>query len=294
MKTTNLDIDLLRTFAAVADAGGFTAGGEVVARTQSAVSLQIKKLEESLGQRLFNRTSRSVRLTTEGHLLLGYARKILALNDESVRRISEPSLSGTFRLGIAEFVLPDQLHLLLGEFSRAFPQVHLSVQVAMTRELAQLFAEDRLDAFVGRYDDAVAAADSSGVEPLWDEATHWVAGGDFALPSDAPLPLILSPDPCSYRVKALQCLEQAGRSWRLVYTSSSVMGIQAAIAAGLGVAPLGRAAVLPSMRLLGAADGLPALPPTRIGVFGLHRAEARVAAALVKMLSEAARRMRGR
>lgn len=294
MKMTNLDIDLLRTFAAVADAGGFTAGGEVVARTQSAVSLQIKKLEDSLGQRLFNRTSRSVQLTTEGHLLLGYARKILALNDESVRRISEPSLSGNFRLGVAEFILPDQLHLVLGEFSRAFPQVHLSVQVAMTRELAQLFAEDKLDAFVGRYDDAVAAADSSGVELLWDEATHWVAGSDFELPADVPLPLVLPPDPCSYRVKALQCLQQAGRSWRLVYTSSSVMGIQAAIAAGLGVAPLGRAAVLPSMRTLGTADGLPALPPTRIGIFGLHRAEARVAAALVKMLGEAAARMRVR
>ena len=95
MHTANLDIDLLRSFAAVADTGGFTAAGEVVARTQSTVSIQIKRLEEIVGKKVFERTSRSLALTPEGEMLLGYARRILELNDETVRRIAEPPVTGT-------------------------------------------------------------------------------------------------------------------------------------------------------------------------------------------------------
>src|SRR3974390_3154225 len=98
MATTNLDIDLLRSFAAVADSGSFTAAGELVARTQSAVSLQVKRLEDCLGQKVFERTSRSLALTSAGETFLGYARRILALNDESVRRIAEPPVIGPVRL----------------------------------------------------------------------------------------------------------------------------------------------------------------------------------------------------
>src|SRR5258706_13641306 len=100
MQTANVHIDILRSFDAVADSGSFTAAGELVARTQSAVSVQIKRLEETLGQKVFERTSRSLALTPAGDTLLGYARRILALNDESVRRIAEPPVSGLIRLGI--------------------------------------------------------------------------------------------------------------------------------------------------------------------------------------------------
>ena len=100
MTTANLDIDLLRSFAAVADTGSFTAAGELVARSQSAISIQIKRLEEALGQKVFERTSRSLALTPAGETLLGYTRRILELNDESFRRIAEPPVTGVIRLGI--------------------------------------------------------------------------------------------------------------------------------------------------------------------------------------------------
>ena len=123
MTAANLEIDLLRTFAAVADTGSFTAAAELVARTQSAVSLQVKRLEEAVGQRVFERTSRSLALTAAGETLLGYARRILELNDESVRRIAEPPVEGVIRLGITEYFVPGELPRILARFAALYPRV---------------------------------------------------------------------------------------------------------------------------------------------------------------------------
>ena len=117
MDTRNLEIDLLRTFAAAAQSGSFTAAAELVARTQSAVSLQIQRLEEVVGKRVFERTSRSLALTPAGETLLGYARRILELNDESVRRIAEPPVAGSIRLGITEYFVPTELPRILTRFA---------------------------------------------------------------------------------------------------------------------------------------------------------------------------------
>src|SRR3954467_12143027 len=129
MKIANLDIDLLRSFAAVADSGSFTAAAELVARTQSAVSVQIKRLEDLVGRRVFERTSRSLALTPAGETLLGYARRILALNDESVRSVVEPPVAGAIRLGITEYFVPSDLPRLLARFAAAYPGVHLEVRM---------------------------------------------------------------------------------------------------------------------------------------------------------------------
>src|SRR6476661_7990963 len=137
MRTANLDIDLLRTFAAVADSGSFTAAAELVARTQSAVSVQIKRLEEILGRKVFERTSRSLALTPAGETLLGYARRILELNDESVRRIAEPPVTGVIRLGITEYFVPTELPRLLGRFAAAYPGVELEVRMGLSRDLRE-------------------------------------------------------------------------------------------------------------------------------------------------------------
>src|SRR5215470_588215 len=150
MATSNLDIDLLRTFAAVADSGSFTAAGELVARTQSAVSLQVKRLEEGLGERLFERTSRAIALTPAGETLLGYARRILELNDESVRRIAEPPVKGVIRLGITEYFVPTELARILSRFAMAYPDVQLEARMGLSRELREEMAAGRLDAAIVR------------------------------------------------------------------------------------------------------------------------------------------------
>src|SRR6478736_6167491 len=150
MHATNLDIDLLRSFAAVADTGSFTAAGELVARSQSAISIQIKRLEETVGQKVFERTSRSLALTPAGETLLGYARRILELNDESVRRIAEPPVAGTISLGITEYFVPTELPRILARFAAAYPGVRLEVRMGISRELRESMTAGGLDSVIVR------------------------------------------------------------------------------------------------------------------------------------------------
>src|SRR5512144_1043719 len=146
MKAANLDIDVLRSFTAVADSGSFTAGADLVARTQSAISVQIKRLEETLGHRVFERTSRSLALTPAGETLLSYARRILDLNDESVRRIAEPPMTGLIRLGITEYFVPTELPRILGRFAAVYPGVQLEVRMGLSRDLRGAMTAGDLDA----------------------------------------------------------------------------------------------------------------------------------------------------
>src|SRR6185436_19574751 len=150
MHAANLDIDLLRSFAAIADTGSFTAAAELVARTQSAVSVQVKRLEEIVGRRVFERTSRSLALTPAGETLLGYARRILELNDESVRRVAEPPVAGTISLGITEYFVPNELPQILARFAAAYPGVRLEVRMGLSRDLRQDMAAGALDAALVR------------------------------------------------------------------------------------------------------------------------------------------------
>src|SRR5262245_36926163 len=150
MLTPNLDIDLLRSFTAVADTGSFTAAGERVARTQSAVSIQIKRLEEALDRRLFERTSRTLSLTAAGRTLLDYARRILDLNDETVRRIAEPPVSGELRIGVTEYFVPAALPQILARFAAAYSGVRLEVRMGLSLDLRKEFAAGRHDAVIVR------------------------------------------------------------------------------------------------------------------------------------------------
>src|SRR5215475_4286974 len=164
MRTANLDIDLLRSFAAVVDCGSFTVAGDLVARTQSAVSVQIKRLEEVLGKTVFERTSRSLALTPAGETLLGYARRILDLNDESVRRIAEPPVTGAIRLGITEYFVPSELPRILSRFTAAYPDVHLEARMGLSGELRGEMAAGRLDAVL------VRLARHERAKVIWHEA----------------------------------------------------------------------------------------------------------------------------
>src|ERR1700750_1000312 len=142
----NLDLDLLRSFTAVVDSGSFTAAAEMVARTQSAVSMQSKRLEETLGHAVFERNSRSIALTTRGEMLLDYARRMLALNDESLRRIASPALQGRLRLGVTEYFVPNELPRILARFASTHPRVQLDVRMGLSRELKEDLKARRLDA----------------------------------------------------------------------------------------------------------------------------------------------------
>jgi len=239
----NLELDLLRSFAAVADTGSFTAAANLVARTQSAVSMQIKRLEDVLGRRVFERSSRSLELTTDGAMLLDYARRMLELNDESLRRIARPPVTGRARLGVTEYFVPNEVPRILARFAAAHPGVQLDVRMGLSRDLRVELDAGRLDAAIVRLDA------SSKADPIWKEPQHWVAAEGLEIGKGA-VPLVVLPPGCVLREFAMETFKRQKREWRLAYTGSSMTSVQAAVLAGLGVAIVSESTVVPGMRIL--------------------------------------------
>ncbi|MFL0694943.1 MAG: LysR substrate-binding domain-containing protein [Agrobacterium tumefaciens] len=255
------ELDVLRTFVAVVDNGGFTRAAERVGRTQSTVSLQIKKLEENLGRRVFAREpGRELQLTPDGEILLTYARQILRIGDEARARLMEPDVAGRVRLGTPEDFATVHLPEVLARFARAHPQVALEVNCDFTMNLLDGFAK-------GQYDLVLFKREPQGPGGgigVWREVLVWTASSRLVLSPDEPLPLVLAPVPDIYRKSALASLNAAGRAWRITYTSPSLAGLQAAVKAGLGVTVLPREMVPPGFVLLGPEHGLPSLADTEI------------------------------
>jgi DNA-binding transcriptional LysR family regulator len=250
----DLGTDLLRCFVAVADAGGFTAAGERIGLTQSGISVRIRRLEDRLETRLFERTSRALHLTPDGEVLLGYARRMLDLNDEAVRRLRHPAPAGTLRLGLTDYFIPGRVPYLLARFRRHFPRVHLEVLTGIGMQIAPAFERGDLDIVVM----APPTPPESAV-PLVTDAMVWAAGSRAGL-SGTPLTLAALPDPCQFRRAATESLDAAGIPWEISYTSSSIGHISGLLRAGLAVSALPRAVVGEGLREIGPAEGLPALP----------------------------------
>ncbi|NYZ17409.1 LysR family transcriptional regulator [Azospirillum sp. RWY-5-1] len=266
MTQRNLDIDLLRSFVTIADAGNFTRAAERLGRAQSTISLQMKRLEETLGRSLLERNAHGVRITGEGEALLGYARRILALNDEAVGRLTEPELEGMVRLGTPEDFATTHLPAVLSAFAHSHPRVALEVTTDLTLNLLERFQGGEFDlVLVKREPMGPMQGMRVWREPLvWaalDRPSSWMA----ASPGDA-LPLVVSPHPCVYRKRALAALDSCGRRWRIAYTSTSLAGAQAAVRAGLGVTVLPRDMVPAGLVTLGGEDGLPVLDDTEIAL----------------------------
>ncbi len=287
MATPDLDIDALRAFVTVAEAGGFTAAADRLGRTQSAISVKIKKLEDTLGRRVFARTSRSLALTHDGELLLGYARRLLALNDETVRRFHEPAAEGELRLGVAEYFLSDHLPRVLTQFAKIYPRLRIDLRVGLCNDLVTGLESGDLDLVISRRD----AGETRG-RVIWREPMRWVAAPTLEIDPAAPLPLCALPAPCVFRNRGVSALGEIGRPWRIVYTSGSVLGVQAAVRAGLGVAVLSESSVPDGARRLGVEDGLPELGEVDMAIFGETPRNRRLAEPLVGFILDSLAAMR--
>jgi DNA-binding transcriptional LysR family regulator len=280
MHVANLDIDLLRSFAAVADTGSFTAAAELVARTQSAVSVQVKRLEDIVGRRVFERTSRSISLTPAGETLLGYARRILELNDESVRRIVEPPVAGEIRLGITEYFVPNELPAILARFSAAYPGVRLEVRMGLSRDLREELSRKELDAVI------VRLTPRERDQAIWSEPQLWVAQEGFEPVRGAVLPLALLPAPCVLREHALESMKRLKRPFKVAFTGSSMVSVQAAVRAGLGISIVPRSSVLPGMQVLPKGRNYPDPGQLDIGVMRGAGARVDIVDALGRVIAE--------
>ncbi len=277
----DLDLDLLRAFVAVADAGSFTAAADTVGRSQSAVSQKIRRLEELIGQPVFDRTSRSLSLTGPGGQLLLGARRLLDLNDDVIRSLQIPRAIGRLRVGICEDFVPLQLSRLLARFVRLYPGVQLDVNTSLTHELLLQFDSDDLDLVI------VTRQFKDRGRVIWREPMVWFAASDFRLDWNRPLPLVLLKAPCTYRELMFTTLDTARQDWVTACTVSSLMGVQAAVAGGLGITALGRSFVQDGMQILKAPGHWPPLPMTEIVVVGDETAEKSLVQPLLTFLVEA-------
>lgn len=262
-RLATLDLDLVRTFAAVATLGSFTHAALRVGRQQSTISLQIGRLEDALGVRLLERSPRAVRLTPAGERFLPHAERLLALNDSAVQAMSEPAVVGTVRLGTPEDFATSHLPDVLARFVQAYPAVSLEVTCDLTLNLLEGFRDGRFDLILAKREpDARAARDGLKV---WREPLVWVTGGTGLIEPDQPVRLVVSPEPCVYRKRAIKALDRAGLTWRIAYVCGALSGAIAAVKAGLGVAVLPRDMVPSGLHVC--ADGmLPDLEDTEIAL----------------------------
>ncbi len=228
----HLDSVALKSFINIAEMGSFSHAAETVGRTQSAVSLQIKKLEESLGCLLFERTSRSVKLTEQGEIFLGYAKRIIELQWEVHSRLKEPDIEGEIRLGTPEDFATHYLPDVLATFRKHHPRVQLNVSCDLTLNLLQGFDRGEFDVVLVKRDPRTS---KSGMK-VWREPLVWAAADYYEM--ENPLSLVLSPQPCIYRARALAALDKAKKPWHIAYTSPSLAGTLAAVRAGLGITVL--------------------------------------------------------
>ena len=287
MPARNLNLDLLRCFVTIAELGSFTRAGERLGRTQSTISLQIKRLEDQLGRPVFVRTARSFALTLEGARLLGRARQLLRLNDATLAELYEPDMAGAVRIGVPEDFATEHLPAVLSQFAEAHPLVELEVTCDLTLNLLAKFSADAFDLVLVKRE---PSAPLEGTR-VWREPLVWVARDRQAIQDLETIPLVVSPEPCVYRKRATDALDAIGRKWRVAYTSTSLAGCQSAVKAGLGITVLPRE-MMPSF--LTAITGDPGLPPlydTEIALIeapGISSTAAKLAQHIVSALENGA------
>lgn len=257
-----MDVDHLRTFIAIAETGSFTRAAELVHKTQSAVSMQIKRLEERVGRAIFVRNGRSSKLSDDGERLLDYARRIVKLNVEAMAAFSdEGGLRGRVRLGVPDDYADRFLPEIMARFSRAYPAVELTVVCEPSTQLAHRIETDELDLAI-----ITTTETSRPAEVFRQERLLWVTSSRHPTHEERPLPLALGGPSCLWRSAALERLESMGRPWRILYTSGNAGAIAAAVLAGLAVSVFPESALRPGLRVLNPQEGFPALPPCRVGL----------------------------
>lgn len=250
-----LDLDLLRSLCEIASQRSFAAAAVQLGKTQSAITQQMQRLEELAGHPLFEKHGRQKQLTAEGQRLLAYARHLLAIHDEAIRAMEQSGLQGQLKVGAPHDVADTVLPPLLSELVRHSPMVQLSVEVGRSPFLTDSLRRGELDMIISnRHDDSF---DSVVVRR---SPTVWLCSASYVHQPDAPIPLIMADGPSIFRRIGQEALDAAGIAYEPRYTSSSLMGIRAALRAGLGVTARGIEQVDRGLRVLGAGDGMPALP----------------------------------
>ncbi|MEM1286452.1 MAG: LysR substrate-binding domain-containing protein [Pseudomonadota bacterium] len=262
--TPLLELDLMRTLVAIAETGNFSAAAERVGRTPSAVSMQVKKMEETVGATVFVRDSRSVSLTRDGEALLQHARRVLALNQEMMSRFIAPDLVGEVRLGAPDDVAERFLPRMLRGFAEAYPGIVLDVTVDGTSRLLEAVAKDELDLSIVTCESGFAT--DGLAEIIFREPLVWacLAGGVAA--ERTPIPVSMWEEGCKWRRAATEALDHNAVDYRITFQSSNISGQRAAVLADLAVAPLSKSHISGRIVEVKPSVGMPALPECALGL----------------------------
>lgn len=257
----NLDVDVLKTFLAIADTGSFTRAADEVNKTQSAVSMQMKRLEEQLGRPLFARDGRGVRFTTDGDRLIDYARRITALSDEAISAFTKPDITGTVRFGTpedyAEYFLPE----ILARFSRTHPLITVDVECVDSAVLSERVKNGELDLAI-----VSTGGSSPRGEVVRSEPLVWATSARHSVHLCEILPVAVASMGCAWRQLAEGGLAEMGRKYRVAYTSANSAAINAAVLQGLAVGAMPEMCLRPGMRVLTEDEGFPPLGHFKIGL----------------------------
>ncbi|MCG8708136.1 transcriptional regulator LrhA [Brenneria sp. 4F2] len=254
----NLDLDLLRTFVAVADLNTFAAAAVAVRRTQSAVSQQMQRLEQLIGKELFARHGRNKLLTEHGIQFLGYARKILQFNDEACTSLMFSDIQGALTIGASDDTADTILPYILHRTTSLFPKLSIDVSVKRSAEMLELLHQGKIDLVITTMNTMVFPHVLLRTSP-----TLWYCAADYQFRPEEPVPLVVLDEPSRFRTLALEYLNAMGIPWRISYVASSLSAVRAAVKAGLGVTVRSVEMMSPGLRVLGEEDGLPRLPETR-------------------------------
>jgi DNA-binding transcriptional LysR family regulator len=251
-----LDIDQLRTFLAIAELGSFTKAGEAVHKTQSAVSMQMRRLEERVGQPIFIKDGRQSRLTEDGLRLVEFARRMIVLNDETLSAFNGHKEIGHLRLGIPDDYADRLLPQVLAAFNRLNPSIEVQVECTTSDKLTAAIREGAVDVAITTSGDT---RDLRG-EIIRREPLCWVTSSQHSAHTQDVVRLAVGPVSCAWRRLSMDALDRAGRRYRVAYTSSSAAALVGAVQAGLAVTVFPESAIRDGMRILDERDGFPALP----------------------------------
>lgn len=262
-----LDLSALRSLVAIAETGGVTRAATMLNLTQSAVSMQMKRLEEALDLRLLDRSPRSVSLTPEGRQLVAYARRMLDLNDEALARLTSREYEGTLTLGVPHDIVYPHIPGVLKRFDAAFPRVRVTLISSTTRKLLRQFAAGECDVIL-----TTALDRPKGCETLQTAQMQWVGATGAQVWRRRPLRLAFEPD-CIFRGPTIDALDRAGIPWEIAVESDSSRTVEASVSADMAVHVALPDTVMQSCAILPETSGLPELARIHINMFIARHAD---------------------
>ncbi len=277
----DIPTDILRTFVTAADSGSYTDAAAIVHRTQSAVSMQIKRLEELLEKSLFVRNGRKMILTPEGQNLLVYARRILKTHDEAISAMQQPEISGRVRLGAPDDYAEPLLPLLLSRFAKTHPHVQVEVTCQPSANMLQLFDAGELDLLINSNSDVPQRG-----EIICRDQLVWITSSTHLAHEQDPVPLAVYSPGCKYREVAIKSLQGANKDYRIAYSSQNTMGIIAAVKSGLAITASGKSILPNDVRILEPKEGFPELPSIAITLLKTNNSLSQAANVLANYVTE--------